>query len=211
MISPTPPRDLGSRNNSGSGGSGQAAVGVVRWMRRSWVRHSAGWIMTCSREGPHPTEGKGYFRSPATSRTSGSFAKPWVRSSESWVRSSISWVFVGSFVGSFVEKRPKCAAIRYISNAYGAYSGTLLPPMCRPALHNPRKCVAGCTIRRANGASGGTCSRNLSVHKRVVISIRYRGRHTSRRGRTRGVCLGEEGWCSREPRAGVGWPLSRPA
>jgi CubicO group peptidase (beta-lactamase class C family) len=86
----------------------------------------------------------------ATTRTSGSFANSWVRSSESWVRSSIPWVLVGSIVGSIVENRPKCAAIRYISNANGAYSGTVLIPMCRPALHNPRKCAAIRHILRAD-------------------------------------------------------------
>jgi hypothetical protein len=78
---------------------------------------------------PDPSNRAAFRPMGATTRTSGSFEKSWVRSSDSWVRSSIPWVFVGSIVGSFVENRPKCAAIRYISNANGAYSGTFLPSM----------------------------------------------------------------------------------
>jgi hypothetical protein len=66
---------------------------------------------------------------PAATRTSGSFVEARVRSSDWWVRSSDSWVFVGSIVGSFVEKRLKCAAIRYIRIRYGAYSGAFLRSM----------------------------------------------------------------------------------
>jgi hypothetical protein len=111
----------------------------------------------------------------ATTRTSGSFAESRVRSSDCWVRSSISWVLVGSIVGSFVENRPKCAAIRYISNANGAYSGTLFAPMCRPALHNPRKCAAIRHIPRADVPLCDTRSVNSWVDTRVVISVRYDG------------------------------------
>jgi hypothetical protein len=103
----------------------------------------------------------GFGAAGATSRTSGSFAECRGRSSESWVRSSISWVLVGLIVGSFVEKRPKCAAIRSISNANGAYSGTVFIPMCRQAAHNPRKGAARRTISRADVPPGATCFAKL--------------------------------------------------
>jgi hypothetical protein len=90
--------------------------------------------------GGKPGNGAGFRPMGATSRALGSFAESRVRSSDSWVRSSLSWVFLGSIVGSFVEKRPKCAAIRYISNANGAYSGTVFTPMCRPATHRSGRC-----------------------------------------------------------------------
>jgi Kef-type K+ transport system membrane component KefB len=86
----------------------------------------------CPRPGavaPNPSNRAAFGPMDATSRTSGSFAESRVRSSDSRVRSSIPWVFVGSIVGSFVENRPKCAAIRSISNANGASGGTLLPSM----------------------------------------------------------------------------------
>jgi hypothetical protein len=163
---PRAPPELGggdatARNNSGWGGFGQAVGGVVRRTRLSWVRRLPVRVTRLLAQRLQLIDSKPLFRSGATTCTLGSFAKSWVRSSDCWVRSSIPWVLVGSIVGSFVENRPKCAAIRYISNANGAYSGTVLPPMCRPALHNPRKCAAICAIPRADGASGGTCSADL--------------------------------------------------
>jgi hypothetical protein len=142
-----------------------------------------------ARTGFKPLKQVGFRDAGATTRTSGSFAESRVRSSESWVRSSISWVFLGSIVGSFVEKRLKCAAIRYITNANGASSGTLLPPLCRPALHNPRECAAIRHIPRADVPLYDTRSGSSCVSTRVVISVRYVCRHTSvwrRKGRNAG-------------------------
>jgi hypothetical protein len=154
-------RDAMARNNSGCGAFGQGAAGVVRRTRLSWVRRLPGRVTRLLAQRLQLIDSKPLFHSGATTCTLGSFAESWVRSSDCWVRSSIPWVLVGSIVGSIVENRPKCTAIRYISNANGAYSGTLLPPMRRSALHNPRKCAAICAIPRTDVSPGGTCFAQL--------------------------------------------------